>query len=103
MRAEEKGDADKEEDVAHGQQGAVEEEDESEDEEEGAAAAEAHTDLYCKRHMLAARHRLGLWVEVVLCESDSHKVGMLVDFFGEFSRIPGRVELTVDRYRSFGV
>jgi hypothetical protein len=46
LRTEEEGDADEEEDVAHGQQSAVEEENQAEDEEEAAAAAEGDTDFW---------------------------------------------------------
>jgi hypothetical protein len=45
LRAEQQRDADQEEDVAHGQQGAVEEEDQAEQEEEAAAAAEGDADF----------------------------------------------------------
>lgn len=53
MGTEKKGDANQEEDVAHGEERAIEEEDEAEKEEEGAAAAEADTDLCCERYMSA--------------------------------------------------
>jgi hypothetical protein len=46
LRTEEERDADEEEDVAHGQQGAVEEQDQAEDEEEAAAAAEGDADFW---------------------------------------------------------
>lgn len=46
LRAEEQRDADEEEDVAHGEQGAVEEQDQAEDEEEAAAAAEGDADFW---------------------------------------------------------
>ena len=49
---EEEGDADEEEDVAHGEQGAVEEQDQAEDEEEAAAAAEGDADFCWKRESL---------------------------------------------------
>lgn len=45
MRAEQERDADQEEDVAHCEQGAVEEEDQAEKEEEAAAAAEGDADF----------------------------------------------------------
>jgi hypothetical protein len=47
LRAEEERDADEEQDVAHGEQGAVEEEDQAEQEEEAAAAAEGDADFWC--------------------------------------------------------
>ena len=50
---EEQGDADEEEDVAHGEQGAVEEQDQAEDEEEAAAAAEGDADFCRKREALS--------------------------------------------------
>ncbi|KAK3049416.1 hypothetical protein LTR09_009335 [Extremus antarcticus] len=46
LRPEEEGDADEEEDVAHGEQGTVEEEDEAEEEEEGAAGAETYAEFW---------------------------------------------------------
>ena len=52
LRAEEERDADEEEDVAHGEQGAVEEQDQAEDEEEAAAAAEGDADFCWKRESL---------------------------------------------------
>lgn len=45
LRAEEERDADEEQNVAHGEQGAVEEEDHAEEEEEAAAAAEGDSDF----------------------------------------------------------
>jgi hypothetical protein len=58
LRAEEERDADEEQDVAHGEQGAVEEEDQAEQEEEAAAAAEGDADFWW---MSAVVHALG-WV-----------------------------------------
>lgn len=45
LRAEEEGDADEEENVAHGKEGAIKKEDEAEEEEEAAACAECDADF----------------------------------------------------------
>jgi hypothetical protein len=52
LRAEEERDADEEQDVAHGEQGAVEEEDQAEQEEEAAAAAEGDAD-FCRCRVMS--------------------------------------------------
>ena len=89
---EEERDADEEEDVAHGEQGAVEEQDQAEDEEEAAAAAEGDAD-FCRKRAVSIVWLYGRvfvlvlffsglllgwdWDWDVLCESESHIVGMV--------------------------
>jgi hypothetical protein len=58
---EEQGDADEEEDVAHGEQGAVEEEDQAEEEEEAAARAEGDADFCADIVSEGARDGYSVW------------------------------------------